>query len=380
MSLFLLAFFLLYGCIHFYTFMKAKAALAFGPSISVILILFMLVMILAPIIVHYAEKVGLELFARIMAHIGFVWGGLLFLFFSASVFIDLCRLVIYLGELILQRDLAAFSSRYAFFIPLFLSLCVTMYGFFEARDIRTERILIRTSKLPPEIGRLKIAQISDVHLGLMVREGRLNRILAKVKAEEPDILVSTGDLLDGQVCKLNGLEDLLKEVRPRYGKFAVTGNHEFYAGFENSLCFTEKAGFRMLRGEGTTVAGGITVVGIDDPAGKFFGLAKDISEKELLSGFGREKFLLYLKHRPLVDKGAAGLFDLQLSGHIHKGQIFPFTLVTELLYPITSGRLALPNGSLMYVSRGSGTWGPPIRFLAPPEVTIVELIHADVPG
>jgi predicted MPP superfamily phosphohydrolase len=208
----------------------------------------------------------------------------------------------------------------------------------------------------------------------MVREERLNRILDRVKAEQPDILVSTGDLLDGQVCRLNGLEELLKEVRPRYGKFAITGNHEFYAGIENARCFIENAGFTFLRGEGVTIAGIINIAGVDDPAGKIYGV-RDISERELLSGLPREKFTLFLKHRPLVDKTVIGLFDLQLSGHIHKGQIFPFTLVTALLYPINSGRLDLPNNSLVYVSRGSGTWGPPIRFLAPPEVTAIELVH-----
>lgn len=376
MRFFLLAFFAIYGGMHLYAFLKARAALAFGPGTGILLTFFMLAMILAPVIVHYSEKLGLELFARIMAHIGFIWGAILFLFFSASVVIDLYRLAVYLSGLIFQRDYSAISlsTRYSFFIALFLSLCISFYGYFEARNIRTERILIKTAKLPAKIGILKIVQISDVHLGLMVREERLNRILDRVKAEQPDILVSTGDLLDGQVCRLNGLEELLKEVRPRYGKFAITGNHEFYAGIENARCFIENAGFTFLRGEGVTIAGIINIAGVDDPAGKIYGV-RDISERELLSGLPREKFTLFLKHRPLVDKTVIGLFDLQLSGHIHKGQIFPFTLVTALLYPINSGRLDLPNNSLVYVSRGSGTWGPPIRFLAPPEVTAIELVH-----
>jgi predicted MPP superfamily phosphohydrolase len=236
-------------------------------------------------------------------------------------------------------------------------------------------LTIRSHKVPAAYSPLKIVQISDVHLGLIVREGRLKRILKKVAAENPDVVVSTGDLVDGQVCELNGLAGLLNEIRPRYGKFAVTGNHEFYAGFDNAKCFTENAGFTLLRGESTSAAG-ITIAGVDDPAGRFYGL-KNISETELLSPLPRNKFVLLLKHRPLVDKKAVGLFDLQLSGHIHKGQIFPFTLLTALYYPLTSGRLDLPDKSVMYVSRGSGTWGPPVRFLAPPEVTAIELIREE---
>ncbi len=91
----------------------------------------------------------------------------------------------------------------------------------------------------------------------------------------------------------------------------------------------------------------------------------------------KDQFILYLKHRPLVDKEAIGLFDLQLSGHAHKGQIFPFSLVTKLVYPTDEGGLILPHNSILYVSRGAGTWGPPIRFLAPPDIVVIELMHQD---
>jgi len=236
MTLFLLTFLLIYGSVHLYAFLKAKAALEFSAATGVFLVLFMLVMGLAPLIVRALERTGLELFARVMAYIGYTWMGVLFLFFSYSLAAEIYRFLIFLGGAIFSRDLSglSLSPRYAFFLPLFLSLVTSLYGYFEARDIRTERWTLKSPKIPQEIGKLKIVQISDVHLGLIVREERLKRILRLVKAENPDILVSTGDLVDGEVCRLNGLEDLLKEIKPRYGKFAVTGNHEFFAGFENA--------------------------------------------------------------------------------------------------------------------------------------------------
>jgi len=379
MRLFLLTFFFVYGGMHLYAFLKAKAALAFGSAAGISLALFMLLMVLAPVIVRYSERFGFELFARIMAHIGFVWGAILFLFFSASLVVDVFRLLLWVSGLVLQKDFSFFTSsaRYSFFVPLLISLSIAVYGYFEARDIRTEKVLIRTLKIPADVGRLKIVQISDVHLGLIVREAQLKRILEIVKTEHPDILVSTGDLVDGQVCKLNGLSDLLKEIDPRYGKFAVTGNHEFYAGLENALCFTELAGFTLLRGKGVTVAGIINIAGVDDPAGRIYGPGTGISERDLLSALPREKFTLLLKHRPAIDEDAVGLFDLQLSGHTHKGQIFPFSLITRIYYRHTAdaGHLKLMNSFYLYVSRGSGTWGPPIRFLSPPEVTVFELVR-----
>jgi len=238
-------------------------------------------------------------------------------------------------------------------------------------------VIIKTPKIPAEVGTLTIALISDVHLGLIVREERLKRILSVVASAEPDILVSTGDLVDGQINNLTGLANILETIDPKYGKFAVTGNHEFYAGLDETLHFTEKAGFTVLRGEARTVAGVINIAGVDDQTGAYSGLSKTVSEKALLSKLPRDKFTLLLKHGPMVDENALGLFDLQLSGHTHNGQIFPFSLISRFFFPINAGLVHLSHNSDIYVSRGSGTWGPPIRFLSPPEITVIKLIHGD---
>ena len=377
MILFLLTFFLLYGLLHLYIFLKIKAALAFGTVTTIFLLLFMAIMVSAPVIVRVSERYGFELSARLISHIGYTWMGILFLFFSFSIVIDLYRFFVYASSLMLQTNLSSLtpSPRFAFFIPLLVAAVIASYGYFEARSIRNETVIIKSPKIPKEIGTLSIAQISDVHLGLIVREERLKRILREVKRAEPDILVSTGDLVDGHIDNLMGLAELFQAINPKYGKFAVTGNHEFYAGLDKAMHFTEKAGFRVLRGEALNIAGIITIAGVDDPTGKRFGLFRGVSERALLSGLSREKFTLLLKHMPVVDENAPGLFDLQLSGHTHKGQIFPFSLITRLFFQTYAGLVQLPNNSRLYVNRGSGTWGPPIRFLSPPEVTVIELVH-----
>ncbi len=379
MRLFLVIFFILYGSMHLYVFLKAKAAFAFGIYTGIYFALVMIIMIFVPIIVRLSEKTGFEFFARLMSYIGYTWMGVLFLFVSAYLIVDLYSFILYASGIIMKKDFSALivSNKHAFFIPLTISVMIAIYGYFEARNIRTETVIIISPKIPAEIGRLKIVQISDVHLGLIVGEKRLKRILNEVKTANPDILVSTGDLVDGQINNLVRLAEILKEINPRYGKFAITGNHEFYAGLGQALSFTERAGFKMLRGERVTVADMINIAGVDDPQGRTYSNFKNVSEKELLSGLPGEKFTLLLKHRPLVDKSALGLFDLQLSGHVHKGQIFPFSIITGLYYPIQAGFADLSNNSRLYVSRGSGTWGPPIRFLSQPEVAIIDLVHQD---
>ncbi|MBU2497624.1 MAG: metallophosphoesterase, partial [Proteobacteria bacterium] len=354
-----------------------KWALSFGRGVGILLIAFMVTMIFSPMLVRVLERHGFEFLPRVIAYVGYIWMGLLFLFVSTSLILDIYHLLIYLIGLLLPKGLSmiTLSAQHLFYAALVVSTVVTAYGLFEAMNIRIEQVTVRSPKISEKLGRLRVVQISDVHLGVIVREARLKRILEKVREAQPDILVSTGDLLDGQIDNISLLADMLRDVKTRYGKFAVIGNHEYYAGLDRSLDFTKRAGFSILRNEGLELSGLINIAGVDDPAGRRFGLLEAVSEKQLLSTLPRENFTLFLKHRPLLDNDAAGLFDLQLSGHSHKGQIFPFTLFIRPLYPIAAGLLRLGDGSSLYVSRGTGTWGPPIRFLAPPEVTVVDLVH-----
>lgn len=242
-------------------------------------------------------------------------------------------------------------------------------------NIRLQHIEIASPKIPKNSGRIRIAQISDVHLGLIVQEERLNRIIARIKEINPDILVSTGDLVDGQLNHLITEAGLLVAVKPPLGKIAITGNHEFIADLQDALNFTEKAGFTMLRHQGIMI-GGINIVGVDDPAVKSWGKGHAESERDLLLAQPRGNFTVLLKHRPDINPNSLGLFDLQLSGHTHNGQIFPFNLLTWLFYPQRAGQLTKLRSGLLFLSCGTGTWGPPIRFLAPPEVTIIDLVPA----
>ncbi len=377
MSLFLLTFFLIYGGVHLYLFAKIKVAFYPSPAVSVILIIILVLMILAPILVRMSERYGSDTLASIMSYTGYIWMGVLFLFFVSSIILDIYHLLIRAGALISHRDFShlVLPPLYAFLLPLIISSAINVYGYFEAKDIRTEKITIASSKIPEAAGRIRIVQISDVHIGIIVKGKRLKHIVEEIKKTDPDILVSTGDLVDGQIDSLMENAPFLRDIHPRYGKFAITGNHEFYAGLNQAIDFTRAAGFVVLREEGINVAGVINIAGVDDPTGDAFGLAPEISESKLLSGLSHKRFTVLLKHRPVIEKDSVGHFDLQLSGHTHNGQIFPFNFVVQRFYPLITGYYNLPNDTHLYVSSGAGTWGPPIRFLSPPEITVIDLIH-----
>jgi predicted MPP superfamily phosphohydrolase len=376
MNLFLLMFFSIYGGVNGYFYFKARRAFDLSGASSWLLLAFLLFMVTTPVAVRILEDLGHEATARVTAYPGFLWMGFLFLFFTLALLGDCYNAGAALFGHLTGRSWVhlLLSHRLGFLLPLFLAGAFSCYGFGEALRIRTEHIVIPSGKIPHDMQRLRIVQLSDVHLGLIVREGRLRRMLAATAAAEPDLIVITGDLLDGQPDGYPAMAALFRDLKPPLGKFAVTGNHEFYVGIQRMKEFAAMAGLTLLRGDVATCGSIITVAGVDDPAGKRTGTGHDVRERDLLVPLPRERFTLLLKHRPTLDSEAFGLFDLQLSGHVHKGQIFPFNLITRLAYPVRTGLSKGGGGSLLYVSRGTGTWGPPIRFLAPPEITVIDLV------
>ena len=378
MSLFLLTFLSVYGAIHLYLFVKARSALALGTGASVAMALFLVAMLVAPIAVRLLDRHGMHLAGRYLAYIGYTWMGLLFFFICLSLCLDAYNLSVKLLALLpgWSAGSLVWKGRGSF---TFITLAVLFLGglsAYSAWQIRLERVVLPTAKLPPQMDKLTIAQISDVHLGPMVGEMRLSRIIRILERVKPDLVVATGDLVDAQMDHSDNLATMLAILKPPMGKFAIAGNHEFYAGIRQSERFLKLAGFKLLRNEDFKLNGFLTIVGVDDPAGKRRYPENGMvgkKEKILLADADSERFTLLLKHRPTVEEESLGRFDLQLSGHTHGGQIFPFNLITGFFYPRQRGFYRLSKASTLYVNRGTGTWGPPMRFLSPPEVTLIEL-------
>ncbi|SMC20614.1 hypothetical protein SAMN02746041_00969 [Desulfacinum hydrothermale DSM 13146] len=331
---------------------------------------FLGLMVLAPVVCRVLERLGHDLAARTLAYVGYTWMGFVFLGFWAAIAVGIVNGGAWTLNRLLGVHLNALPGRGAALAVIAVAGALTAYGALEAGRIRIERIQVPTDKLPPGHHRLVVAQISDVHLGLVGREARLRKILEAARSVSPDLLVSTGDLVDGATHSLEHLLPLFQSFQPPLGKVAIVGNHEYYAGIEAAVDLTRRAGFTVLRDQAVTVGSLLNVVGSDDTWRN-----RPERETQLLRSVPQSLFTLYLKHRPQVCPETVGLFDLQLSGHTHRGQIFPFTLFVALMYRYQNGTYDLGGGSLLHTNRGTGTWGPPIRVLAPPELTVIEIVR-----
>lgn len=373
MSLFFAVFLFLYGCMHLYAFVHLRALCPSRPA-RVSLLLFLLAMIPAPMGVRLAEHHGMPDLAVVLGWIGYCWMGFAFLLVVVLAVYDTAGGVAWLVRRgrSLQGDPLS-RRRRSSATAVVVALCCTLYGAWEAAVIRTEHVVVYSSRITKPV---RVVQLSDVHLGVMIGKWRLTRMLAAVAAARPDIIVATGDLVDGQPHRFDGLSERLRELSPRYGMYAVLGNHEYYAGLEHSVRFLTRSGFMLLRKQGVEIFPSLAIYGVDDPAGARWGDSAGSDEQGLLPKGKDRPFTLLLKHRPALHAESRGCFDLQLSGHVHKGQIFPFNLLTYLSFPVRAGMNLQGDGSILYVSRGTGTWGPPIRFLAPPEVTVIDILPA----
>lgn len=249
-------------------------------------------------------------------------------------------------------------------------------------DPQRRRVEIVLSRWPAALDGFRIVQISDLHIGPILGRRFAERVVAQVNRLEPDLVAVTGDLVDGSVRNLKGEVAPLADLRARHGVFFVTGNHDHYSGASAWAAHAETLGMRVLRNERSEIRQGeaaFDLIGVDDHRGDLLGPDGREDLAAALAGRDPARPALLLAHDPSTFRRASALgIDLQLSGHTHGGQIWPFGWLVRLVIPFVAGRYQR-NGAELYVSRGTGFWGPPMRILAPAEVTELVLRSASLP-
>jgi predicted MPP superfamily phosphohydrolase len=236
------------------------------------------------------------------------------------------------------------------------------------------RLTVPLRALDPSLAGFRIAVVADIHLGSLLGRGHTERVVRMINETEPDLVAVVGDLVDGTVAELGSAVEPLRDLVSTHGSFFVTGNHEYYSGYEPWMAELERLGVHPLRNERTVITRGAAafdLAGVNDVTGDSFADGPDF--ERTLGGRDRSRPVVLLAHQPIQVSGATehGV-DLQLSGHTHGGQLYPFHHVVQLAQPAVSG-LSKVDDTWLYVTRGAGFWGPPVRVGAPPEITVVEL-------
>ncbi|WP_121832342.1 metallophosphoesterase [Streptomyces sp. S1] len=239
------------------------------------------------------------------------------------------------------------------------------------RGPRVKRVTVPLAKIPRAAHGYRIAVVSDVHLGPILGRAHTQRIVDTVNSTQPDLIAIVGDLVDGTVENLGPAAEPLARLRARHGSFFVTGNHEYFSGADAWVDHVRELGLRPLRNERLEIAAGFDLAGVDDVAGENEGQGPDFGLA--LGDRDRARAAVLLAHQPIVVHDAVrhGV-DLQLSGHTHGGQLWPGEYLAELANPTVAG-LERYGDTQLYVSRGAGAWGPPVRVGAPSDITVVEL-------
>jgi predicted MPP superfamily phosphohydrolase len=251
------------------------------------------------------------------------------------------------------------------------------YGMTQARRPVLRRVTVPLDRLDPAFDGYRIALLTDVHLGPINGRAFLADVVSRVNRAGVDLVAVAGDLVDGSVAELGAAAGPLADLTPGDGTYFVTGNHEYFSGAEEWTRYLGTLGVRVLRNERAEIRRGdaaFDVAGVDDVTAAASGLPGHRTDlPRALAGRDPDRAVVLLAHQPVVVREAADHgVDLQLSGHTHGGQLAPFNLLVRLQQPVVAG-LVRVRRTWLYVSRGVGFWGPPVRVGAPPEITILTL-------
>jgi predicted MPP superfamily phosphohydrolase len=346
-----------YMAMHGFVFWRIASGLSLSPNQRLFLKLLLLVGALTFIAGEFISRLTP---VYPLLYVGSIWLGVIAI-----------ALAVFLTETIISL----LFSRQRRLLVLAALAAVLLISAFSAINVALGPVLrqvrIPLRNLAPELEGFTIVQLSDLHLGNLTSARQLRRIVDRVNALKPDLICVTGDALDGDICRDEKYCEILGGLRARHGVVAVTGNHEFYAGIEKFLQLAERSNWRVLRNQSWIIDGKLAVIGLEEDSAERFKLpGPDLQAALRDVPVALPKVLLYHRPAKFAEAVRQGI-DLQLSGHTHAGQIPPMDLLVWLIYKYPAGLYRLGQ-SAIYTCPGTGTWGPPMRFLSRSE--IVELV------
>lgn len=377
-GLIITVFLLLYGVMSYYIGYRGWNILA-KPASRLYRILYLVIFSLL-VLPFPAAELGEDVLPASIVPWLTIWGG-----YSMVA-------VLYVFLLLLTIDLLRLIDKWVSFVPavikehkytpltlvgavVVLALATVVYGGWNARNPVLTEYDVTVDKDAGSLQQLQIAMISDIHYGPIIDTQRLKRLIEMINEIKPDIVVLAGDITDGSLPQREArkLAEVLGQIQVPYGTFAVPGNHDRDLRDDNSelMRYLKEEGIHVLKDNYISVRDSFYLIGRDDPNRRSVPARMEL--KDLMTGIDSSKPLILLDHQPVdLEKAQASGIDLQLSGHTHRGQIFPANLITRLVYELDWGLLKKGTYHLI-VSSGYGTWGPPLRIGNQPEVVSITM-------
>lgn len=383
---FLTVFTTILGSAYIYTGIRLVEGLSLsGPSIYLFWGTIIVLILIIPVSYFLSQVTASEWVQTIFSYFAFTGLGFFTILFSLVLLKDLASLLWRLTEFshVFTLPQVQDETYFKFSISIGLigvAILLTLYGFYQTHQkLKTVVVKIQIKNLHDDLEGFTIVQISDVHIGPTIKGKFLNRVVARINHLKPDFVAITGDLVDGPASRLKHHLLPLGDIKSKYGTFYITGNHEYYSGVHAWITEIKKLGIQVLLNENKILHhqnATVTVAGVTDLKAGSIIREHATNPSQAIQGGENSDFKILLAHQPNSIFAAAGLgYDLQLSGHTHGGQYFPGNILIYLAQKFVAG-LHTYKDMLIYVSRGTGYWGPPLRIGSPSEITKLVLSKA----
>jgi len=362
--------------VNLYIFSRTKTIFPAHSGVWTALTILFWVIAFAYVIGRMIERSGAMGLAESFIKIGSWWLGAMLYLTLLFLLIDIFRGIFSLTgpTEFLRFSWSGNKGNVAVALVYGISAVILLAGYYSAKvpTVRTKSFQL-SKVIPAE--QLKVVLVSDIHLGMMISNGKLERMVNLINSQNPDLILMAGDIFDedlGPVIK-NNMGDLLKKLEARDGVFAILGNHEFYGNAPVAEKYLEDHKITVLRDSTITLPNGISIVGREDVTAENMYRKKRKSVQELLEGVDLTNPVFMLDHQPYnLSDVAKYPVDLQVSGHTHNGQMWPFNYITKAIFEISAGYGKIGD-THFYVSSGYGTWGPPIRTNSRSEIVVLEI-------
>jgi predicted MPP superfamily phosphohydrolase len=378
MLVFFIIVFTIYFLTNLYIFLKGFRSIPDTGNFRLIYTIIYIVLASTFIFGKIFERNHSSILTDILNIIGGFWMAFMLYAFLSLLISDIVSPILRLSGILSSHDLPQFR-KWSFLITVILSTGLIIFGFINAVIPVVRKYNIVINKPAGETKSFRIAAVSDIHLGSIIRKRSIKKLSGILYEIKPDVVLLLGDIVDGEIGPVLR-DDLLTYFtcpKCRDGLFAITGNHEYIGGAATTIPYIEEHGIRILKDEVVTLNNGIQLAGRIDRDGARFNKKERLSLNDLMQKVDSTKPVILLDHQPfgLNETAKAGV-DLQLSGHTHNGQMWPLNYITSLIYELSYGYKKIGNTQFI-VSSGFGIWGPRVRSGSRSEIMDINITFSD---